>query len=415
MIYKITNIRLRNGRTLNRGFIIESDKMLSRNKIATLIKERTNFTPVDFSAKMHRNLFESQKDVDDAIAAGEEIKRKNREHNKSAKEHNDNLKVGYRTAYNQKRSDAEAAAREKDKNSELRKSANQNDESKTTQSNLLDEKNYELSEKEGQVKEKNDKLSEIDTEIQTLSGEKTEIDTKIQTLSNKKTEIDTKIQTLSNKKTEIDAEIKNLNNEIVDSKNLISAIQQSITKYETQARQDREAADEELNKALANIATQYPELQDDLITTIKEYKKDFDKNKKNEIDETDGVNLATVKNYFEKKREDLTNIIAEFDKKVKRTKEGDKVKTVYTRLENVLKEFSKEFDEIKKRIIKQYEKSNKNKASSASITPTKGSGRPSNNRQINIRRNSLNNPRMKGSGRSSNNPRINIRGNLRKR
>lgn len=85
MIYKITNIRLRSGRTLNRGFIIESDKMLSRNKIATLIKERTNFTPVDFSSKIHRSLLESQEDVDSALAAGEAQQKANEEINAGIK------------------------------------------------------------------------------------------------------------------------------------------------------------------------------------------------------------------------------------------------------------------------------------------------------------------------------------------
>lgn len=333
MIYKITNIRLRNGRTLNRGFIIESDKMLSRNKIATLIKERTNFTPIDFSAKMHRNLFESQKDVDDAIAAGEEIKRQNREHNKSAKEHNDNLKAGYRTAYNQKRSDAEAAAREKDKNSELRKKSKESEELKNTQTNFLQTKEEELSKKQNELNAKNNRISEIDKEIERLNGEKTKISTE---------------------------EIPNLQTQIDDTNQLITSIKTTISDYEKEATTNKQKADKELNAALTNIAAQYPELEDDLIDTIEEYKKDFDEKKMNEIGEDDGVNLTKVTNYFDKKEADLTNIIKKFRDKVKMKKEGGVNKAVYTRLNDTLNKFEKSFEKIKKYVIAQYS-SNENK------------------------------------------------------
>lgn len=388
MIYKITNIRLRNGRTLNRGFIIESDKMLSRNKIATLIKERTNFTPIDFSAKMHRNLFESQEDVDAAIAAGNKRKEDIETENGRIRGENETLRNSYKTKH------------------------------------------------EGKVKDRRDKESNnlytnLQNKIDTISKSITEKNKELKGLEDDKTAIEThnkNIEDIKQKLTDIDSIINRAN----ASKDQFS---KNLTKAEGELKELLNAhnSEQELDEKITNLKNKISEEQKYIETGVAEDKakieaklekkygfsgskseKEYKAKEKKEIDKTDGVNLATVENYFEKKRKDLTNIIAEFDKKVKRTKEGDKVKTVYTRLENVLKEFSNKFDEIKNRIIKQYEKSNKNKASSASITPTEGSGRPSNNHQINIRKNSLNNPRMKGSGKSSKNRRINIRGNLRK-
>lgn len=388
MIYKITNIRLRNGRTLNRGFIIESDKMLSRNKIATLIKERTNFTPIDFSAKMHRNLFESQEDVDAAIAAGNKRKEDIETENGRIRGENETLRNSYKTKHEGKVKDR----RDKESNKLYTNLQNKID----TISKSITEKNKELKGLEDDktaiethnknIEDIKQKLTNIDSIINRANASKDQFS---KNLTKAEGELKELLNT-HNSEQELDEKITNLKNKISEEQKYI----------ETGADEDKAKIEAKLEKKYGFSGSK----------SEKEYKA----KEKKEIDKTDGVNLATVENYFEKKRKDLTNIIAEFDKKVKRTKEGDKVKTAYTRLENVLKKFSNEFDEIKNRIIKQYEKSNKNKASSASITPTEGSGRPSNNRQINIRRNLLNNPRMKGSGNSSKNPRINIRGNLRK-
>lgn len=365
MIYKITNIRLRSGRTLNRGFIIESDKMLSRNKIATLIKERTNFIPVDFSSKIHRSLLESDEDVKAAMAAGTAKQNANKETNAGIRNRNEELIKGYKRDHENKVKDARRAESNKFyKNLNLAKG----NVPKSISSRV----------------EKLKKLKGVKNNIDTLKGDITNLDNNINTtqssINQAKADWDEKKGVLDTKKQEYTTAFNDYTNAktaytdlLNNKKSLSSKVQEKKTELKTALGNYKDES--ELDTEISNLESEIEEKTQKLNTAFdtaennfnskmdkkyaynqQDYEDDYNKNKEDEIDVNQGVNFAKVENYFNKKQADLTNIIEEFRKQVKKTtdKKNNEI-VVYKRLDKMLNKFNEFFGTIKNDVIEQYD------------------------------------------------------------
>ena len=336
MIYKITNIRLRSGRTLNRGFIIESDKMLSRNKIATLIKERTNFTPVDFSSKIHRSLLESKKDVDAAIAAGNAKIDANEKKNQEIRKRNEDLYNSYKT----KHEDKVKGARDEESSKFYNKLNAEKQDLETS-----------IATNQGELEKLNGIKSELKTHDETIN----EINKQLK-------EIKTQEETLS----------ANLNTENEKRKAALNgyeseaALDKKINELETEIASQTDLRDNGFENRETEFKNNLGKKYDFDKVFDKQYKKDYDKNKEKEIDKNEGVNLAKVENYFNKKAEDLNKIIQKLEKQSKK-KDGT---VIYQRLDKTIEEFKKTFNSIKVTVIAQYK--NKEKLNNTSSNGRKG-------------------------------------------
>lgn len=348
MIYKITNIRLRSGRTLNRGFIIESDKMLSRNKIATLIKERTNFTPVDFSSKIHRSLLESDEDVKAAMAAGTAKQNANKETNAGIRNRNEELRKSYKKKHEeevQADRDAEAKAFYSKRNNpnsrkksivrkgqqyqKLKKTKQTIDAINTNITELnnkinkiqpnLDNAEADMKEKEGIYQSAYQNYEAAKEAHDTLLNNKNNLTNKVKeeeakrekTLGKYKNE-DELNKKLSNLKTEINARTNSRN----------ARLDKGVEKFEDELKKKYDYSDEVFDK---------------------KYKDDYENRKESEIDVNQGVNLAKVENYFNTKEASLDKIIEKLRNKPK-----------YKRLNNMLDDFKELFGAIKETVITQY-------------------------------------------------------------